>query len=234
MDFERVKLEDLKSVGKKTAQYLNKLNIYNLSDLLNFCPKKYEFWDFVTNLELIEPEKTFCVKIKIISSYKSIKTSLGKNIYKLQGQDFNNNILDIVFFNSKFAAQSLIFNKIYLIRGKFRKINYNIYEIVSPKTQEFSENSQNNITPVYSQNSNISSNKISKIIKTQLEIFKDKITETLPETVRVNNNLCSRDFCIRNIHNPSNKSDLQIARKRLVFEEFFVYYLRIESIIYVA
>lgn len=230
MNFEQVKLEDLKSVGKKTAQYLNKLNIYNLADLLNFYPKKYEFWDYTTNLEVTESDKTYCIKIKIISSCNNIRTGSNKNIYKLQGQDFNNNILNIVFFNSKFAAQSLILNKVYLIRGKFKKINYNIYEIVSPKTREFSDSAQNSITSIYTQNSNISSNKISKIIKTQLEIFKDTFTETLPRSVIVSNDLCSRDFCIRNIHNPTNKSDLQIARKRLVFEEFFVYYLRMESI----
>lgn len=229
MDLKKVKLEELKSVGKKTAQYLNKLDIYNLEDLLNFYPRTYEFWEYIENLDFINPDKVCCVKIKIISNYVCIKTSTNKIMYKIQAQDINNNILNIIFFNSKFAAQKLMLNNFYLIMGKFKK-NTNNFEVISPKTQEFNQENLNNIVPIYNQNTNITSNKISKLIKNQLNLISEKFPETLPNSVIINNNLCSRDFCIRNIHSPDNKTSLKIARERLVFEEFFVYYLRMESL----
>ncbi len=227
MDFKKVKLEELKSVGKKTAQYLNKLNIYNLEDLLNFCPRTYEFWDYVESLDFVNPDRVCCIKIKIISSYICVKINKNKTMYKIQAQDINNNILNIIFFNSKFVVQKLMLDNFYLIMGKF-KINTNNFEVISPKIQKLDQENLNKIVPIYNQNANITSNKISKLIKNQLNLITEKFSETLPNSVIVSNNLCSRDFCVRNIHNPHDKTSLKIARERLVFEEFFIYYLRME------
>ena len=46
-----------------------------------------------------------------------------------------------------------------------------------------------------------------------------KVEETLPDSVMKKYNLCPLDSAIRQIHFPDSREDIEIARKRLIFEE---------------
>ena len=82
------------------------------------------------------------------------------------------------------------------------------------------------LQPVYARTEGLSNNIISKAIR---QAFCDlPLTyEFLPETIRKKHGICEYNYAVRQIHFPDSKEALITARKRLVFDEFFLFILNI-------
>lgn len=218
----KIKVNQLKGVGGKTAEYLSKLGVISVGDLINFFPRTYEDWSSRVLLPLACGKRECCVKVEILSHSVAHRIKGGRTLYKLNGADENNNIVEIVFFNNRFTPQSMKKGNYYLIRGNFKR-NLGHFEVVSPKVKDVCDSGY--IFPIYNQTQGITSNKIASFVRSALEMLPDKISETIPEWILERYDLCSYDFALRNIHFPDSKESLRIARRRLVFEEFFIYQL---------
>ncbi|MBQ6143137.1 MAG: ATP-dependent DNA helicase RecG [Clostridia bacterium] len=222
----KIDIKKLKGVGPKTALYLNRLGVYTIGDIIRFFPRTYEDWTSVNTLQEAYGQKDKCVKLKILSQSQVLRTRSGKKIYKLEATD-GRNIAQIIFYNSKYAAQSLVKDCEYILRGNV-EFKFGKYEISSPKIKK--SNKKEAFYPVYCQTAGINSKKISSLVKNALELLPESIGETLPAKVINENNLCSFDFALRNIHFPKNRQCLEMARRRIIFEEIFIYQLGIKLI----
>ncbi|RAZ93691.1 ATP-dependent DNA helicase RecG, partial [Klebsiella oxytoca] len=56
------------------------------------------------------------------------------------------------------------------------------------------------------------------------------LEDPLPAEVRERHKLCYLGYALENIHFPKTREDLEIARRRLVFEEFLVLQLGLMEI----
>ena len=72
----------------------------------------------------------------------------------------------------------------------------------------------------------VTNKEIISIIKSVLSNEELKIKEYLPQRIIEKYKLCSIDYAIRNIHNPTSKEALKIALYRIVFEEFLILTIR--------
>jgi ATP-dependent DNA helicase RecG len=156
-----------------------------------------------------------------LSGVRSVRLRNGKFLYKLEATD-GQSFADIIFFNSKYTAESLDMGNEYLFRGNVTG-NLLKFEIVSPKIKKNDDNFK--FYPVYRQTKGISSAKITSLVKSALELLPSCIPETLPEKILKSNDLCSLDFALKNIHFPTDRFALSAARKRIIFEELFIYQL---------
>ena len=215
----KIDIKNLKGVGPKTALFLNRLGVYTLGDIIRFFPRTYEDWTSVNTLQEACGQKDRCVKLKILSQSQALRTRSGKRLYKLEATD-GINIAQIIFYNSKYAAQSLVKDCEYILRGNV-EFKFGKYEISSPKIKKLNEKEA--FYPVYRQTAGINSKKISSLVKNALELLPESVSETLPAKVINENNLCSFDFALRNIHFPKNRQCLEMARRRIIFEEIFIY-----------
>ncbi|MFM1534849.1 hypothetical protein ABGF38_06585, partial [Helcococcus ovis] len=56
-----MKLKDIKGIGPKKIQYLHEMNIYNVDDLINYLPRKYEDRSrLVEVVNLTDEMKSYC------------------------------------------------------------------------------------------------------------------------------------------------------------------------------
>ncbi len=81
--------------------------------------------------------------------------------------------------------------------------------------------------PVYALTGGISGNQIMRAVRTALdggELF----TDYLPAPVRDTYQLCEYNYAIKQIHFPDDMDTLITARKRLVFDEFFLFILSMQ------
>ncbi|MEE1002960.1 MAG: ATP-dependent DNA helicase RecG, partial [Acutalibacteraceae bacterium] len=60
---------------------------------------------------------------------------------------------------------------------------------------------------------------IEKCVASAFDMLGDDLTDPLPEKIRSKFELCHKRFAMQNIHFPENSESLEIAKKRLVFEE---------------
>lgn len=219
-------IQKLKGVGPKSAEFLRKLGVNTIGDLIKFSPRTYEDWTVIQSLASAKGRKDRCLKLKILSDVKFLKLRSGKFLYKLEATD-GQNFVDIIFFNSKYTAESLIKGKEYLFRGNVTG-NLLKFEMVAPKIKKIDDALK--IYPVYHQTKGISSSKIMNLVQNALDLLPENIIETLPNQILKDNNLCSLDFAIKNIHFPKDHQSLNVAKKRLIFEELFIYQLSMSFI----
>lgn len=219
-------IKSLKGVGEKTSLYLENLGITEIKDIVCFYPKSYEDFTSYTSISLAKDRKNACIKVKIISDVSFSKTNSGKFLYRLTATDGFEDI-QIVFFNRKYEAEKLKFGNFYLLMGNVT-CNFGKYQILSPKIKE---SIKGGIFPIYHKCKGITSNKILSIVKSAFDVFfENEYKDTFSLDFLKENELCPLDFALRNIHFPKDKESLKKARRRIIFENFFWYYLKMRSL----
>lgn len=207
----------LKGVGEKRAAMLGKLGIFTLWDLLTFYPRVYEDWSNITSIKDAPLGENVCIRAIAGMRCREYKIRKGMTLYKTEVTD-GENLLDITFFNNKYAAEKIEQGKEYLFFGKITGKGY--YR--SMNTPEFTEfDGDGRMRPIYPQTAGMNSRAIEKLIKNAFEVcgeFKDP----LPDDIRNSYCLMSLENALRNIHFPESEDMLSEARRRLIFEELFL------------
>ncbi len=213
-----MKFEDniryLKGVGEKRAELFKQLGVDCVGALLRLYPRNYIDRSAPLMLCKAPFNEKCCIKATVTTDVKEIFVKHGMVLYKFIATDGNENV-EITLFNTKYTAKNIKNGSTYLFYGIVER---NLFSCSMSSPEIFDENEQT-IMPIYPQTAGLNSKTISKIIKSLLEQFSP--TETLPQNILYENELCDLSTAIKNIHFPKNAGQLHSAKKRLVFEELF-------------
>ena len=207
----------LKGVGEKRAALLGKLGIFTLYDLLTFFPRAYEDWSKITSIKDAPNDETVCIKAIAAMQCREHKIRKGMTLYKTEITD-GESLLDLTFFNNKYAAERIEQGKEYLFFGKITGKGY--YRAMN--SPEFVEvENGNRIRPIYPQTAGMNSKATEKLVKQAFSVC-GEIGDPIPADIR--NAYCLMDInqALLNIHMPESEDLLSEARRRLVFEELFL------------
>lgn len=207
----------IKGVGEKRAELFNKLGIFDVDSLIHFYPRKYEDWTNTITVKEAENGSSVTIKATLITPVKESKIRRGLTLYKCRFSD-GESIINVTIFNNKYQAQALRIYEDYVLFGKLEK-NFTAAAMSSPKIEKL--DTAVRIHPIYSATGNLSSAAIAKITKNALDSL-EEIPETLDNSIREKYNLISLDRAIRQIHFPDSPSEIEVSRKRLIFEELLV------------
>ncbi|MCQ2478656.1 MAG: ATP-dependent DNA helicase RecG [Clostridia bacterium] len=205
----------LKGFGEKKAAILYNMGIDTIGALLRFCPRAYTDLRNVCMIKDAKTDEKCAVKAKIITPVTEQFIRKNMTLFKFNVSD-GRDIMTVTLFNAKFLAKSLHEGSTYIFYGKLSLGTY-LYAMSAPEIYE-SEN--NSIIPIYKANEKLSSRMISKLMKTALNT--DIIEDTLSEEIRRKYGLCPLKTALDNIHFPKSAEALNVAKKRLVFEELLI------------
>ena len=212
----------LKGIGEKKAQALNKLGVFSLYDLISFFPRKYEDRSVYKPIALCENGETVCVKAFVRNPPRLARIRRGLDLVKLSTAD-ESAIMEITFFNRPYVKNQLIQGETYIFYGKVEQ-NGRIKSMVNPLFEK--EDGPNKITgkifPVYKLSAGLNQSLISSCVSQALSSCLDALPDGLPNSVKERCKLCQLNYAYENIHFPSDFKALEIARRRLIFEELFV------------
>lgn len=214
MELNEYSIQYIKGVGEKRAQFFNKLGIFCVSDLINYYPRKYEDWSATTTVADAPYDEPCFIKATMITPVKESLIRKGLTLYKCNFSD-GDTVIHVTIFNNKYLARSLRTFDEYVLYGKVEK-SFTQASMNSPQIEKL-ENATG-IHPIYPATDKLNSRAISKTVKAALEMI-GEIEETLSEDIMKKYNLCSLDWAIRQIHFPDKQENIEIARKRLIFEE---------------
>lgn len=216
-------ISSLRGIGTKTAKLYSKIGIETVEDLLIYYPRDYDVFR--------EP-----VKIKEISEGKScavegmvIKTPEKKEVRNLQVittiiRD-ESGVLDLIWYNMAFLVKTLPVGSRYVFRGKVRKKKGRlVMEHPQMYTLGQYEEMVQVMQPIYGLTAGLSNKAVIKAVRQALE-EKPIYREYLPEKIRKEYGLAEFNFALEQIHFPKNIEEYKIARRRVVFEEFFIFVL---------
>ena len=207
----------LKGIGEKRAQLLNKLGVFDFGTLLHFYPRSYQDWSSPLEITGAPIEKICCIKAYVATIPHEVKIRKGLTLYKFKIGD-GLYLVDVTIFNNKYLAQKINLGEEYLFYGKLTKKAGKL-QINSPLIKD---KSSNKIIPIYRQTEGLNTRIISNAVLQVLDVLGDSIIDNIPQNVRKEHDICNIKFALQNIHFPKNYNDYDIARERLIFEEFFL------------
>lgn len=213
-------LTALKGVGEKREKLYHKLGITNIGELLEHYPRGY--LDLTGTLAIKDASDEFPCAVKATVTQKSPTRPIrkGLTVSKVRATDMERDLL-ITFFNAKYTVDALEIGREYIFYGDFTRRmtggEMNSPTVIAPEESGF--------LPQYPLTEGLSSKMISAQMKSALEACGNLVKETLNDAVLKKYDLCSKAEAIRSIHFPSCPSDLEKAKKRLIFEEFLAFTL---------
>lgn len=214
-------ISTVKGVGAERQKYLKKLNIETVRDILCHYPRDYEDRTAVTQIaELVEDETS----VIIAFAKEAPKTSYFRGMATTQTRVFDKSgAIGVVWYNQPYVKNVVKPNVMYAFIGKLTVKNNRRY-IASPEVESLDENGEWNgrLVPIYPLTLGLSQKVFRKIIEGVLTETEEQINEYIPFEIRKRYRLSGRKFAIKNIHQPENLENYELARKRLVFDEFFM------------
>ena len=212
----------LKGVGPTKAKQFANLNIFTLRDLICHFPRGYEDRSKLTTIEKLEVDTPACFKAMVMNTPRTAHVRKGLDITKVQVADHTGR-LNITFFNNRYVTDNLIYGREYIFYGAVTGdfIGYNMTNPVF-ETPDSQPVTTRRVLPIYPLTAGLTNAALLKTIRQALSIC-DPPAEILPEEVRQKYGILPAERAYYAIHEPADMAEAEMAKKRLIFEEFFVF-----------
>ncbi len=212
----------LKGIGPAKAKQFANLNILTLRDLICHFPRGYEDRTKLVPIEKLEPEVPACFRAMVMNTPRTSHIRKGLDLTRVQVADHSGR-LNITFFNNKYAAEQLQYGKEYVFYGAVSGdfIGYNMTNPVF-EAMESQPVTTRRILPIYPLTAGLTNAAMLKTVRQALAVC-DPPAEILPETVRQKYGILPADRAYTAIHEPASLTEAEMSKKRLIFEEFFVF-----------
>ena len=214
----------IKGIGDKTAKLFYRIGIYTVKDLLEFYPRDYQTFENPIPISKARDGDVVTLELVIPSAFKwkrvrnlSIGTGAGSD-----GTD----LVSITYFNAPYLKRQLTAGSTYLFRGKIKKQNGK-YRMDQPKlfTWKEYEEKLGILEPCYPLTSGLKNSTVLKAVQQAFDGYEEE--DYLPEYLRKAYNLLPLYKAKWKIHFPKDWEELVEARRRLVFDEFFLFLIGI-------
>ena len=212
----------LKGVGTARAKQFAQLNIFTLRDLICHFPRGYEDRTRLVPIEKLEPDVPACFKAMVMNTPRTAHIRKGLDLTKVQVADSSGR-LNLTFFNNKYVVDQLRYGCEYIFYGAVSGdfIGYNMTNPVF-EALDAPPVTTRRILPIYPLTAGLSNAAMLKAVRQALAIC-DPPAEILPEEVRRRYGILGADRAYSAIHEPNSMAEAEMAKKRLIFEEFFVF-----------
>ncbi len=215
-----MELQEIKGIGPKSLELLNKLNIYNIEDLLTYYPYRYNVYKPVSLQEVSDIEVA-TINATIESNPRIFY--MRRNFNRLSFKALVNDLLvNVVIFNRAYLYKNLDVGKEICLVGKYNK-EKNTFVASEIKLSWLLEPK---IEPVYHAIKGIKNNQISSYIENALP-FSQEIVDYIPEIYQDKYQFLEKKKALSILHKPHNSQELKQARLRSIYEEFFIFMLKI-------
>ncbi|SLK09546.1 ATP-dependent DNA helicase RecG [Bacillus toyonensis] len=224
-DVVQVPVTDVKGIGGETSELLHEMGIYTVSHLLEHFPYRYEDYA-MKDLAEVKHDERVTVEGKVHSApllqyYGKKKSRLTVRV--LVGRY----LITAVCFNRPYYKQKLNLDETVTITGKW---DQHRQTIAVSELHFGSVVRQQEVEPVYSVKGKLTVKQMRRFIAQALKEYGDSIVEVLPDGLLNRYKLLPRYEALRALHFPVGQEDLKQARRRFVYEEFFLFQLKMQTL----
>lgn len=221
-------VDSLKGIGEKTGKLFQKLGIQTIDDLLEYYPRAYDTYEEPLPLGELKPDQVMTVagmlyKTPDVKRYSHIQviTTVLKDA---------TGSLTLTWYNMPYLHSTLKAGMKAVFRGRVVKKSGRLtMEQPEVFTPEAYEQVVYSMQPIYGQTKGLSNKTIVRAEKQALTMRK-MVRDYMPADLRKKHELAEYNFAIEHIHFPADRSELLFARKRLVFDEFFLFLMAVRRL----
>ena len=212
----------LRGIGELRAKALSKLGITTLRELICFFPRTYEDRTKTVPIAALSSGDTACVRALVANEPVLSRVRHGMELVKLRIVDDSGSI-DVTYFNQSYIRQQLRAGKSYVFYGKVT-LEGQHRTMINPlfEPEDSPPVLTGRIVPVYRLTAGLSQKMLISAVRNGLNECSEALPDALPDEVAEKAQLCKVPYAFENIHFPANFGALELARRRLIFEELFV------------
>ena len=212
----------IKGIGEKKAQAFNKLGVFSLYDLISYFPRKYEDRSQYKPIALVMDGEQVCIRAIVADMPRLVRVRRGMELVKFRAVD-ESGVVDITYFNQNYVKDNISRGDCMVFFGKV-EVNGSRRSMVNPVYER--EGAEKGVTgrivPVYRLCAGLNQRTVMQSVQQGLALCGDELPDILPEEVRERCKLVQARYAFENIHFPADFEALELARRRLIFEELFV------------
>ena len=226
-------IQQLKGIGEKTAALLSRLSVYTVKDLVGLYPRAYDVYEkpvFVQ--EAVEEHASEIVSIEAVVARNVEQYSTPRmKVLSTVVRDEQGTSLKCTWFNMPFLRSSLKPGAHYVFRGQLAKKKGSfVLEQPQMYTMAAYAQLQGSMQPIYPLTKGLSNKTVAKAVKQAWEKYDTCLEkEYIPVDIRSAYQLAEHNFAVQRIHFPQSQEDYLQSRKRLAFEEFFLFVLAVRN-----
>ncbi len=212
-------INQIKGVGPKRAETLNSLGIITIADLLTYYPFRYDDIQEKTLDEIQDQEKVVLkgtVLAEPVVNYYGFKKS--RLIFRMMTEQA---VINVTFFNQPFLKAKIHDSEEIAIYGKWdgkRKSLTGMKVLASKEEEDFS--------PIYHVNKQIRQKTLVDLIRGSWDVYGSEMEENLPNWLLEKYRLMPKKQAAYAMHFPESVQENRLARRRLAFEEFFLFQMK--------
>lgn len=204
-------IEDIKGVGPKTAELLNKAGIFTLRDLAYYLPRTYENYQQAQKISDLRPgQVTIKAKVDDVRNSRRGRLTITEAVLR-----DDSGAIRAIWFNQPYRAKQLDDHRDFYFSGKM-EFSYGHYQLSNPSVTlagDIDKAKSDELQPIYRATGSLKSLDFKKFIgacKNQLALSDDMIP-----------NLPGRADAFLSVHFPESEADAKKGRDYLAEEELF-------------
>ena len=212
----------LKGIGPAKAKCFAALNIITLEDLICHFPRGYDDRTQMVRIEKLQPGVPACFRAMVMNTPRTSHIRKGLDLTKVQVADTTGR-LNLTFFNAKYAAEQLHYGEEYLFYGAVSG-DFIGYSMTNPVFEpvDSAPGVTRRILPVYPLTAGLTNAAVGRAVAQAMEICPAP-EEIIPQQIRREFDILPAEEAYRAIHAPQSMAQAEQAKRRLIFEEFFVF-----------
>ncbi len=226
-----MKLSSLKGIGQKTEQLFTKAGITDTSQLPYYYPRSYDIYKEPVLISEIDEDGIYTLYLSIASDVE-VKPMKKLNITTVFAVDEQNERIKLTWFNMPFIKAALRRGYRYMIRGRVVRRG-SLVSMEQPKlyTAAEYELKLHYIQPIYPLVKGLTNNMVTKAVTQYFAMQNNpEEMEYLPKELIERYELKPLYEAIKYIHFPRGINEMQESRKRLAFDEFFGFMMKLENL----
>lgn len=216
-------VQQLKSIGPRRARLLNKLGIFNIGDLLYHFPRDYDDRSRLKPAAACQEGDRVTVT-GVVAGGEEKRPRRGLSVTRIFVDEGTSGVV-AVWYNQPFIRRQLSPGTRVLVTGTVSRFQNEIriqvadYEVDDGKRRL----NTGRITPLYPLTGGLSQRMIRSIIGGALDQWGDRVQEFIPGDILEKYVLPGIGAALHAIHFPDSPRELMMARRRFVFEDFFLH-----------
>lgn len=218
-------ISEIPNIGTKRVNLLKKLKIETIEDILHHYPKRYEIYPNIIPIsQIFEGKCAICVKVnnRIYYGEKTTNILVNDGTGEITIRWFHNPYISRIL---KHGCEYVFWGNVtyYKDRWYMSQPEFFLSESYFPKI--------GSLRPTYKLTAGIKNDFLFETVLYCLSNMEEP-QETLPDYIRQQYNLISKGDAIRCIHYPANYEVQEMARRSIVFEEFFrfIFYMKYQTL----
>lgn len=225
-----MRILEVKGIGEKTEKLFQKLGVYTTDDLIEFYPRNYDMYQAPIKVCELDNQSVAAFHCVIVTT-PVIRQVRKLSILILNVKDEDGENITVKWYNMPFLKNKFRIGQHYVFRGKVSKNNFygkdrnngkmtlEQPEIYLP--EEYA-GKQGALSPIYRLTEGLSNKIVTKSVK---QVIENEFAgyEFLAEEILQKYHLMGYQTAILKIHFPETEEEMQEARRRLAFNEFFLF-----------